>query len=148
MATTKQLLTILSKIGVTNDERHQLIFEWTDGRTSSSKELTNGELDTLCKALNERIKQAEKELDQCRKRLIAVLFSLQKKYNRLSGKTKEQQMLYIKGIACKAAGVDNFNKIPKQSLISLYNAFNRENKYNVFSGNLVEGWRGEQTSYN
>lgn len=148
MGTTKQLMTILTKIGVTEPERRNLILDWTDGRTNSTKELTNSELDGLCDLLNKRIKEHQSEMDVYRKRLIAVLFSLQKKYNRLAGKTKEQQILYIKKIACIAASVEDFNKIPKQSLISLYNAFVKENKYNNFSSNLVEGWKSEQTNYN
>jgi hypothetical protein len=35
---------------------------------------------------------------------------------------------YIKGVACQAAKVDNFNKIPLERLTTIYNMFLRKQK--------------------
>ncbi|WPC10895.1 hypothetical protein LEQ04_11545 [Riemerella anatipestifer] len=58
MATIKKLQTLFSKKGFNTDERHEVIYEFTNGRTSSSRELSTRELEDLCNAL-EGIKKAK-----------------------------------------------------------------------------------------
>jgi len=47
-ATHRRLMTLLSRAGVDNETRHDLVFAWTDGRTSSTRDLTDEELNNLC----------------------------------------------------------------------------------------------------
>lgn len=61
-------------------------------------------------------------LNQWRKRLIAAIGG----WLTMTGKQGGLDM--IKGVACRAAGVDDFNKIPKARLVSLYNAFVQKQK--------------------
>ncbi|MBT0550445.1 hypothetical protein J5307_10950, partial [Riemerella anatipestifer] len=61
MATIKKLQTLLSKKGFNTDERHEVIYEFTNGRTSSSRELNSQELEDLCNAL-EGVKKSKTQL--------------------------------------------------------------------------------------
>ncbi|WP_161531292.1 hypothetical protein [Riemerella anatipestifer] len=61
MATIKKLQTLFSKKGFNRDERHEVIYEFTNGRTSSSRELNRQELIDLCNAL-EGIKKSKTQL--------------------------------------------------------------------------------------
>ena len=57
-------------------------------------------------------------MDALRKRLIAVIG----KYLKACGKS-EINISYIKATACRAAGIREFNRIPRERLRSLYGAF-------------------------
>nr|WP_243464422.1 hypothetical protein [Riemerella anatipestifer] len=59
MATIKKLQTLFSKKGFTTEERHEVIYNFTNGRTSSSRELNRQELIDLCNAL-EGIKKVKR----------------------------------------------------------------------------------------
>lgn len=131
-------MTLLAQEGLT-DQRADIIFEWTNGRTTSARELTPAEIAGMCTVL-----QADKlvELDRKRKRLIASIFGV---YNKMH---KKVTMDYVKGIACRAAKVDDFNRIPAARLDSLYAAFLNAQKDLNFAGRMVEGFINEQQSYN
>lgn len=43
----RKLMTILGKLGIDNDQRHELVYGWTGGRTNSTKELDDNELRKL-----------------------------------------------------------------------------------------------------
>ena len=57
-------------------------------------------------------------MDALRKRLIAVVG----KYLKACGKS-DVTISYIKATACRAAGIREFNRIPRERLRSLYGAF-------------------------
>ncbi|AZZ59804.1 hypothetical protein OKE68_04405 [Riemerella anatipestifer] len=61
MATIKKLQTLFSKKGFNTDERHEVIYNFTNGRTQSSRELSTRELEDLCNAL-EGIKKSKTKL--------------------------------------------------------------------------------------
>lgn len=65
MATIKKLQTIFSQQGLNEDERHDVIYEFTKGRTSSSRELTPQELEALCNALQGIKKSKTQLISQC-----------------------------------------------------------------------------------
>ncbi len=139
-------MTILTKIGVTEMERKNLILEWTEGRTSSTKELTDSELKELCNTISFEMKQREseefKKQDKKRKRVIAAVFGLYQKMN------KKVSMDYVIGTICRRAKVDDINKIPSARLDSLYNAYLQAQKDLDFSKRMVGSWVMDQTSYN
>ena len=116
MATLKALMTSLSKQGL-QEQRGEIIYDFTSGRTCSAKELTAVEIDELYYELNKRASVTSQELDKKRKRLIAAIFGVFEKMN------KKPSVEYVKAIACRAAKEDDFNKIPAERLTSLYNAF-------------------------
>jgi hypothetical protein len=138
MATLKKLMTLLSKEGLL-EQRAEIIKEWTSGRTSSAKELTYEEIAAMCFVLE---KDSQEIIDKKRKRVIASIFGLFNKMN------KKVTIEYVKGIACQAAKVDSFNKIPPARLDSIYNAFINAQKDLSFSKRLVENFISEQQYYN
>ena len=130
MATIKALMTSLSKQGL-QEQRGEIIYNFTNGRTSSAKELTAVEINELYYELNKRASAKSQELDKKRKRLIAAIFGVFEKMN------KKPSIEYVKGIACRAAKEDDFNKIPAERLTSLYNAFLNAQKDLSFAQRLT-----------
>ena len=84
----------------------------------SSVDLSNTELTELCDRLNEILNPKDAKLDKMRKRVLAAIGG----WLRMIGKGDEG-MTYIKGVACQAAKVDNFNKISLERLTTIYNMF-------------------------
>lgn len=84
----------------------------------SSVDLSNAELTELCDRLNEILNPEDAKLDKMRKRVLAAIGG----WLRMIGKGDEG-MSYIKGVACQAAKVDNFNKISLERLTTIYNMF-------------------------
>lgn len=89
----------------------------------SSKDLTNAELTELCDHLNDILNPEDAKRDKMRKRVIASI----RGWLRIIGKGDEG-IGYIKGVACQAAKVDNFNKITLERLTTIYNMFLRKQK--------------------
>lgn len=89
----------------------------------SSKDLTNAELTELCDHLNDILNPEDAKRDKMRKRVIAAIGG----WLRLIGKGDEG-IGYIKGVACQATKVDNFNKITHERLTTIYNMFLRKQK--------------------
>lgn len=138
MATLKKLMTLLSKEGLL-DQREDVIKLWTAGRTSSAKDLTPEELTSICKTIQENSIHI---MDKKRKRVIAAIFGMFTKMN------KVVTVDYVKGLACRAAKVNDFNVIPSARLDSLYNAFIHAQKDLTISNRIVEGYISEQQHYN
>lgn len=57
------------------------------------------------------------DLDKARKRVIAVVFA------HLKAQGYTRGIDYVKQVACNAAGIQDFNSIPLQTLKSLYRSF-------------------------
>ena len=141
MATTKKLMTLLSMQGLA-DKRGEIVSELTKGRTTSVRQLYQWELDDLCLFLENAQKKQNIELDKKRKRLMAAIYGINQK---LGKKVSEQ---YVNGIACQAAKVDDFNKIPAYKLDNLYAVFTKQQKDLDFSKRYVTGLINEAISYN
>ena len=86
--------------------------------------LTDDDLINVCAKLSEQAnrKAGHGEIDKLRKRVMASIGA----YLRATG--RESNATVIKGIACRASGYDDFNKIPKERLRNLYYAFNNKVK--------------------
>lgn len=138
MATHKKLMTVLSKTG-NIDNRHDIVFSFTNGRTKSTKELTELEIDLLSKKLES---DAIKKLDKKRKRVLAAIFGMYQKMN------APKSMEFVKGVACRAAGENNFNDISSHQLDTIYAAFKNAQKKLDFSGRIVENYIEESKNYN
>ena len=67
MATIKKLQTIFSQKGMDTDERHEVIYNFTSGRTESSRDLTPQELDDLCNMLQGVKKSKNTLMSECLK---------------------------------------------------------------------------------
>lgn len=118
-ALLKKFHGLLAKGQMGNEDKLDLLSAYG---VQSSKDLTVYELTELCGKLDRIINPQVAESDKLRKRLIATIFS----YRQAMG--SQPSMDEVKGIACRAAKVENFNRISDDRLRSLYNAFNRMKK--------------------
>lgn len=116
----KKFHTLCARLNMDADMKLALISGYG---VESSKDLTNAELLELCDRLNEILNPEDAKTDKMRKRVIAAIGG----WLRMIGKGDEG-INYIKGVACQAAKVDNFNKIPLERLTTIYNMFLRKQK--------------------
>lgn len=116
----KKFHTLCARLKMDADMKLALISGYG---VESSKDLTNAELLELCDRLNEILNPENAKTDKMRKRVIAAIGG----WLRMIGKGDEG-INYIKGVACQAAKVDNFNKIPLERLTTIYNMFLRKQK--------------------
>ena len=111
----KRLHAAKTEIGLTDDQYRAMLNGFG---VESSKQLS---IDELIKAI-ELLQTRNPNDDKWRKRCIAAIGAYLRVTNR-----KENTDL-IKGIACKASGYANFNKIPTSRLRDIYYEFTRKAK--------------------
>ena len=126
-------------LNVKQEDRYFLVYNITGHRTIHTSELSYTEAQELIRSLqnltyegvrltnSERVESSSNEkiiydLDRKRKGLIRAIFA----WFDLQGKVVD--MDYVKGVACRAAGVDDFNKISEGSLTRLYAEFCRKQR--------------------
>lgn len=110
----RQFHTLCSRLGMTEEEKCALIGGYG---VESSRDIDNHDLMDLCHTLELQLNKGAKEADSLRKRVIASIGG----WLRLTG--KQHNIDTIKGIACRASGYSDFNKIPTERLRNLYNCF-------------------------
>lgn len=118
-ALIKKFHTLLSKGRIDNEQKLTLLSGYG---VESSKDLNVYELTELCGKLDKMVNPEVAESDKLRKRLIAAIAA----YRQAMGCVASIEE--IKGIACRAAKCDNFNRISDQKLRSFYNAFTHMRK--------------------
>lgn len=111
----KRLHAAKTEIGLTDDQYRAMLSGFG---VESSKQLS---IDELIRAI-ELLQTRNPDDDKWRKRCIAAIGAYLRVTNR-----KENTDL-IKGIACKASGYANFNKIPTSRLRDIYYEFTRKAK--------------------
>lgn len=139
MATLNQLMTILSRNKISDEDRANLVFSWTCGRTTSARELRPDELQSIVKKFQESENTTP---DMWRKRLIASIYGFLGKMN------KQANPQLVKGIACIAGKKKHINDIPEQKLISLYNAFTTAQKDLDYAREMVNEFITDSQNYN
>lgn len=115
-----EFFLLLEKMGLPQKDRRDYIFDYTEGLTGSLSELYTKWPPLYREMLADMEKEAQKaesEMDIWRKRVMASIGG----WLKLSRQTSNLQI--IKAIACNSTGYDDFNKIPKQRLINIYNTF-------------------------
>lgn len=117
----KKFHTLCHVLGLTDDEKRTIVESYG---VESSRDMDTHDLIDVCASL---AKQANKktgtaDLDKLRKRVMAAIGG----YLRMIG--KESNASVIKGIACRATGYADFNKIPRERLRNLVGAFNNKVK--------------------
>ena len=115
----RQFHTLCTRLGMTEEEKRALIGGYG---VESSKDIDNHDLMNLCHTLEMQLNKDAKEADNLRKRVIASIGG----WLRLTG--KQHNIDTIKGIACRATGYSDFNKIPNERLRNLYNCFLNKQK--------------------
>ncbi|WP_315334147.1 hypothetical protein [Porphyromonas endodontalis] len=113
----KKYHTLAGQLGMTDEEKRALLAQY---KVASSADLSQHELVDVCACLSREIERRDghQSMDALRKRLIAVVG----KYLKACGKS-DVTISYIKATACRAAGIREFNRIPRERLRSLYGAF-------------------------
>jgi hypothetical protein len=111
-ALIKQYHTVCSICGLKSTDKEAILLSYSVG---SSKHLTETQL-------MEIIAHLQKEPDAWRKRVMAAIAAWMQ---RLS---IEGDAGYIKAVACRASGYEEFNKIPVSRLTDVYYSFVRKAK--------------------
>lgn len=116
----KRFHTLLSKVNGDKAIIKETILE--SFGVQSSRDLDAHELLEACAALEGELSPRSADTNRARKRLIASIGGWLRAMN------NDSNIDIIKAIACRAAGVDNFNRIPIERLLSLYYAFKNKQK--------------------
>lgn len=113
----KKYHALCRELRMSDDERRTMLE--SNYQVESSRDLTQHQLVDVCAHLARELERrgGKESLDTLRKRLIAVIA----KYLVVYG--LESNISIIKATACRAAKVDNFNKISRSQLQALYGAF-------------------------
>lgn len=124
----KRFHTLIGKAGISAEEKAVILQQYGAG---SSTDLSVYDLIDVCTRLDYMASPELAEADKWRKRLIAAIGGWLKAMN------KEGGINAIKSIACRAAGVNNFNRITPERLRSLYYAFQKKQKDLAFAEQLT-----------
>jgi len=134
-AQNRHIYWLLKHLGVTDkDAIAEIVSDFTNGRATSTSQLEFIDAQQLIRSLNnlrvnkqqttsERIDAMAEdaperaELDRKRKGVLRAIF----RWGELQG--LKYTMDYVKGIACKAAGVNRFNEISPAMLTRIYHEF-------------------------
>lgn len=125
----KRFHALLGQLGGDVSMKKEAILE--SYGVKSSRDLNAHELLEACAVLERETNPKIAKSDQLRKRLIASIGGWLKAMNH------ESNIDIIKSIACRAAGVRNFNLITDERLQSLYSAFNKKQKDIAFVDDLT-----------
>ncbi len=117
----KKFHTLCTVLGLDQDARRAIVSSYG---VESSRDIDTHDLVDICAKLSEQVnhKNGAASLDKLRKQVIAAIGSWLRSTN------QEQGISKIKGIACRATGYDDFNKIPRERLRNLIATFNNKVK--------------------
>lgn len=141
----KKFHTLCSVCGLTEHEKRAIIESYG---VESSRDIDTHDLINLCASLSEQAnkKNGVCDLDKLRKRVMAAIGSY------LQNIGRENNANVVKGIACRATGYKEFNKIPRERLRNLIVMFNNKVKDNqgvndVINSMMLQNFMSSNTSY-
>lgn len=113
--------TLCNLLGYDDEAKRAILSSWG---VESSRDLDQHQLIDLCGKLSAQVdeKQGTMRLDKLRKQVIAAIGGWLRQTGQEGGISK------IKGIATRATGYADFNKIPRERLRNLIAAFNNKTK--------------------
>ncbi len=117
----KKFHALCSVLGLTEAEKRAIVESYG---VDSSRDMDTHDLIDVCGKLSAQAngKTGAYEMNKLRKRVMAAIGG----YLKATG--KESSATLIKGIACRATGHTDFNKIPRERLRNLVAAFNNKVK--------------------
>ena len=117
----KKFHTLCTVLGLDDEAKRAILTSWG---VESSRDLSQHQLIDICAKLSEQVdhKQGTARLDKLRKQVIAAIG----RWLRETGQT--ESISIIKGIAMRASGYNDFNKIPRERLRNLIATFNNKVK--------------------
>lgn len=118
----RYLWVLMGRMGWDRETVALNVQEWTDGRTGSTKGLTYIEAQGLIRNLEAtlRVPHAEKEGEKLNRMRKGVLKAICAYIDMTRGKCTVE---YAKGIACRAGGKDDFNRLSEAELSRIYYEF-------------------------
>lgn len=137
----KKYHTLCGLLGLTDDERMSILLAYG---VESSRDMDTHDLIDVCGKLSNDLERRKgrggDELSKLRKRAMAAIGGWMKATGRHSDSN------IIKGIACRATGYTEFNKIPRERLRNLVYAFNNKVKDLEAVGRLTPSINVESTN--
>nr|DAR04588.1 MAG TPA: Protein of unknown function (DUF1018) [Caudoviricetes sp.] len=117
----KKFHTLCSVLGLTEAEKRAIVESYG---VESSRDMDTHDLIDVCGKLSQQVdaRKGTGDMDKLRKRVMAAIGSY------LKATRQASNAALIKGIACRATGHDDFNKIPRERLRNLVAAFNNKVK--------------------
>lgn len=117
----KKFHALCSVLGLDDEAKRAILTSWG---VESSRDLSQHQLIDICAKLSEQVdhKQGTAPLDKLRKQVIASIG----RWLRETGQV--ESLAKIKGIAERASGYADFNKIPRERLRNLIATFNNKVK--------------------
>ena len=117
----KKFHTLCSVLGLSEDAKRAIVESYG---VESSRDMDTHDLINVCANLSEQVnkRNGSGEVDKLRKRAMAAIGSY------LHSVRRESNASIIKGIACRATGYEEFNKIPRERLRNLIATFNNKVK--------------------
>lgn len=118
----KKFHTLCSVLGLSEDEKRAIVESYG---VESSRDMDTHDLINVCANLSDQVnkKNGTGDLDKLRKRVMAAIGNY---LTRCPGRHSNASI--IKGIACRATGYKEFNKIPRERLRNLIATFNNKVK--------------------
>ena len=114
------------------------VSSYTCKRTTSAESMTNAEFALMLGGLEQKVKDNETsakesaaQLDKARKRVIAAIGAW------LRSRNMTENITIIKGIACRAAKVKDFNAIPLNKLRALYEEWRNKKAISVETDEII-----------
>lgn len=117
----KKFHTLCTVLGLDDEAKRAILASWG---VESSRDLDQHQLIDICAKLSEQVneKDGTASLDKLRKRVIAAIGCW------LRETRQQSNISIIKGIAIRASGYNDFNKIPRERLRNLIATFNNKVK--------------------
>lgn len=117
----KKFHTLCGVLRLTEAEKRAIVESYG---VDSSRDMDTHDLIDVCGKLSQQVdaRKGTGDMDKLRKRVMASIGS----YLKATG--RESNAAVIKGIACRATGHADFNKIPRERLRNLVAAFNNKVK--------------------
>ena len=114
-----------------------LVYEHSGGRTTSLSEMYtkfpaqySRMIDAMKPKGEKKLMAYEERRDLSAKRVIAAICQW---VDKLGYKFRDDRhkLMYVKGIACRAANCGNFNAIPDDKLTAIYNLYCKRNRVSI-----------------
>ncbi|MBQ3539843.1 MAG: hypothetical protein IJA46_08490 [Bacteroidaceae bacterium] len=117
----KKFHTLCSVLCLSAEDKRAIVESYG---VESSRDMDTHDLINVCANLSEQVnkRNGSGEVDKLRKRAMAAIGSY------LHSVRRESNASIIKGIACRATGYEEFNKIPRERLRNLIATFNNKVK--------------------
>lgn len=129
----RKLHFLCSRLGIDREMLQTMVWNYTSQRTTHSKEMYKHECQALINFLDDTLKpKTERKtaagradvmtIDRKRKGVIKAIYAY------LESTGMQPSMEYVKAIACRAAGKDDFNKLSPAELGRIYAEFCKKEK--------------------